>query len=167
MFNPITTNQAYQPKQSFSYPMPLAQTTTYAIRPVPYSSSTSQGGEPSSSVGFDSLSVANQPQYPTSAALSASELSSESRPENYCSVVLVCPGKDIASNLYRFQVSDDQDLEKYGSEFIAVKNAQGQECWMYEGRTSKIRYWTWSLDPNSGYVEVEKEKGKESSKRRR
>jgi glucose dehydrogenase len=77
-----------------------------------------------------------------------------------------CPGKDIASNLYRFQVTEDQDLEKYGSEFFAVEDAQGQECWMYKGRTSKIRYWTWSLDPKSGYVDIGKGEGKESGRRK-
>jgi hypothetical protein len=169
MFNPVMT-QASQPEQSFSsYPMNLAQTTTYAIRPGPYTSSTAHGvdhGEPSSSVGYDNLSVPSQPQYPTSAALSAPESSSALRPEHYRSVVLVRPGKDIASSLHRFQATEDQDLEKYGSEFFAVEDAQGQECWVYEGRTSKIRYWTWSLDPKSGYVDIGKGKGKESGRRK-
>jgi len=142
MFNPVI-NQASQPEQSFSsYPINLAQTTSYAIRPGSYTSSTAHGvhGEPSSSVGYDNLSVPSQPQYPTSAALSAPESSSALRPEHYRSVVLVRSGKDIASNLYRFQATEDQDLEKYGSEFFVVEDAQGQECWVYEGRTSKIRY---------------------------
>jgi hypothetical protein len=105
MFNPVM-NQASQSEQPFSsYPIGLAQTTTYVIRPGPYTSSPAHGvnhEEPSSSVGYNNLSVFSQPQYPMSAALSVTELLSALRPEHYRSVVLVCPGKDIASNLYRF-----------------------------------------------------------------
>jgi hypothetical protein len=110
MFN-LVINQASQSEQPFSsYLIGLAQRTTYVIQPGPYTSSPAHRvnyRESSSLVGYNNFLVPSQLQYLTLAALSATESLSALRPEHYRLVVLVRPGKDIALNLYRFQVTKD------------------------------------------------------------
>jgi len=87
---------------------------------------------------------------------------------NYVSVSVREFGESISENVYGF-IHDDGALEKRGHEWheeTMLRDGQPVPCMVYTGRTSGIRYWTWTLDPASDAVGVDL-KHRAHGKRRR
>ncbi len=70
--------------------------------------------------------------------------------EDYVEVKVRTLGLTIADTVYRFTGKNGK-LEKLGSEFqtCSFVDSDGNErsYWVYEGRTSGTKFWTWTLDP--------------------
>jgi hypothetical protein len=88
--------------------------------------------------------------------------------QNYVSVSIREYGESISENLYRF-IHNDAALEKRGHEWheeTVLREGQPVSCMVYTGRNSGIRYWTWTLDPESDAVGVDLKHKAHGKKRR-
>jgi len=83
--------------------------------------------------------------------------------EDYVQVSVYEFGDSIWEHIYRF-VHTGRTLERKDSEWhedTVLRQGQLMPCMVCTGRTSGVRYWTWTLDPESQSVTVNlKNKGK-------
>jgi len=155
-------------------PLPRGQShfqigaSSFSMLPVAYSISASPAlanvyeypvnyaSENLASSSLATISLTLPAAFPASMGSSPAAL----RDEDYVEVTLVKYGQDISGHLYRFKTRLGLLLEKLGSEFYTSTDPRGRPCMVYYGKTSKIYYWTASLEPKNEYVKIDIKKKK-------